>query len=139
MEINVVELIVQAGGLGLAALLVFLVVRYGGAYLDKLICRLMDNLDQQNKNYESNIKVQAGVATALTLLCDRLDKMSIGQGQQTQDTIDALAEMSKCIEALGRQLQAHESRIEKRFEQQMGQSNERHAELIGVLRHLNGK
>ena len=54
MEINVVELIVQAGGLGLAALLVFLVVRYGGAYLDKLTSRLLDNLDQQQRDNRKN-------------------------------------------------------------------------------------
>ena len=139
MEINVVELIVQAGGLGLAALLVIVAARYGGKYLADLISRLMDNLDKQNENYQASIQVQGEMASALAMLHGQVDDHDEEQGKRAQETADAMAEVARCVERLGKQLQAHEGRMEKRFEQQMRQADERHQELVGVLQGLNGK
>ena len=139
MEINVVELIVQAGGLGLAALLVIVAARYGGKYLADLISRLMDNLDQQNANYQASIQVQAEMAAALSMLHAQVDDLDESQAQRAQELASAMAQVASCVERQGKMLQAHEGRMEKRLEQQMRQAEERHQELIGVLQGLNGK
>jgi hypothetical protein len=104
-----------------------------------LISRLMDNLDRQNENYQASIKVQGEMATALSALHRQVDDHNEDQGKRAQETADAMAEVARCVERLGRQLQAHEGRMEKRLEQQMTQADERHKELIGVLQGLNGK
>jgi len=139
MEINVVELIVQAGGLGLAALLVFLVMKYGGAYLDQLTSRLLDNLDQQAENYRANIAVQVQLEASLRSLCEKLDGYEDGRSAQAQETADTQVEVARILNEMSKRLAAHETRAQRRHDQQMGQSAERHAELIGVLQGLNGK
>ena len=135
MEINVVELIVQAGALGLTALLLFFLWKYGAGF----VTRLMDNLDLQAQNHESSIRVQGEVASTLASLCQQMDSCEDEQGRRSQETSEAHAEMVKALADVGRRLQAHETRAQKRHEQQMRQAEERHAELIGVLQGLNGK
>ena len=135
MEINVVELIVQAGALGLTALLLFFLWKYGAAF----VSRLMDNLDEQTQNHEASIRVQGEVARTLASLCRQMDDCEEEHGQRNQETAEAHAEMIKALSDLGKRLQAHETRAQKRHEQQMKQSSERHEELIGVLQGLNGK
>jgi len=135
MEINIVELIVQAGALGLTALLLFGLWKYGAAF----VTRLMDNLDLQAQNHEASIKVQAEVASTLSMLCSQLDMCEADHGKRAQETVEAQAEVAKTMTTLGKRLQEHETRAQERHEQQMDQSAERHAELIGVLQGLNGK
>lgn len=135
MEINVVELIVQAGALGLTALLLYGLWRYGGAF----VTRLMDNLDQQTMNYEATIRVQAEVASTLGMLCKQIDGCEENHSQRGKESSEALAEMVKALEELGERMRAHEVRAASRYEQQMKQANERHAELVSVLQGLNGK
>jgi hypothetical protein len=138
MEINIVELIVQAGALGLTALLLFGLWKYGAAF----VSRLMDNLDLQSKNHEATILVQAEVATTLASLRDDLmsgQEESDRQGDQSDEVVKVLENVCEQLQAHGKQIQEHEGRAQERHQQQMGHSAERHAELIGVLRHLNGK
>ena len=135
MEINVVELLVQAGALGLTALLLFGLWKYGAAF----VTRLMDNLDLQAQNHEVSIQVQAEVASTLASLCRQIDSCEDEHEKRSQETSEAHGEMVKALGDLGNKLQAHETRAQKRHEQQMNQAEERHAELIGVLQGLNGK
>ena len=135
MEINVVELIVQAGALGLTALLLFFLWKYGAAF----VSRLMDNLDQQNANYQASIQVQTEMASALAVLHATVGTLDEGQDKRARDLADAMAKVADCVERQGKMLQAHEGRMEKRLEQQMRQADERHQELISVLQGLNGK
>jgi len=135
MEINVVELIVQAGALGALVVLLVVVGRYGS----KVVDRLMDNLDQQTQKHEASVKVQTQLETSLRALCQRFDDCDVEHDKRAQETVKAQAEVANVLTNLGDRLETHETRAQKRHEQQSDQSSERHAELIGVLRHLNGK
>lgn len=129
------EVLVQAGALGLTFLLLFGLWKYGGSF----VTRLMDNLDQQNANYSASIRVQAEMAAALSTLHAQVDAMDDGQAQRAQELAEAMAKVASCVERQGKLLQAHEGRMEKRLEQQMKQAEERHRELVSVLQGLNGK
>lgn len=142
MEINIVELIVQAGALGLTALLLIGLWKFGG----KFVNRLMDNLDLQARNHEESIKVQAEVARGLaevtetlSALCKQMDDCEDQHGKRSEENLVAQAEMIKAFADLAGRLQAHEKRAQARHEQQSKQADERHTELIGALKGLNGK
>ena len=121
MEVNVVELVVQAGALGLTALLIFGLWKYGGSTVN----RLLDNLDDQGRKSEETIRVQAEVAANLSKLCDKLDERQAG-------TADVLVNLCRRVEA-------NEDRAQKRHQQMMQHADQRHAEMIGILKGLNGK
>ena len=102
MEINVVELIVQAGALGALVLLLVLVGRYGNG----VISRLMDNLDTQTKNNATAIVVQEQVASAIQALCgqmnghdDEQEERSLAQAQSLAGIIKALEENTAVLAA----------------------------------------
>lgn len=135
MEINVVELIVQAGALGLTALLLVGLWKYGGGVVN----RLMDNLDQQTKNHEASIRVQAEVANTLISLCKQLDDCEAEHGQRSQESVETLTGVVNALSDLADRMKAHEVRAQRRYEAQMSQASERHNELVHVLQSLNAK
>jgi hypothetical protein len=128
MEINIVELIVQAGALGLTAMLLYGLWKYGGGFVG----RLMDNLDAQARNIERSIEVQGQVAANLARLCEKLDGCEVEIKDQGSGTTQVLRDLADRIVA-------NDSRAQKRYEQQMAHAEQRHAELIGILKGLNGK
>jgi len=141
MEVNIVELVVQAGALGLTALLLFGLWKYGGGF----VSRLMDNLDAQAENNAQSIRVQEQVAASLSELSERI----ASGGRTAGDTADRAAanrdeiiktqeQVAGVLTDLSRKLQAHETRAQRRHEQSLEHSADRHAELIGVLKHMNG-
>ena len=131
MEINVVELVVQAGALGVTALLLYGLWKYGAAF----VSRLMDNLDQQARNNEASIRVQAETAATLAALCNEVKncKATMGDGQEQQ------GEVVGVLEDLSEKLKGHEDRAQKRHEQQMEHADERHGELVKTLQGMNGQ
>jgi hypothetical protein len=142
MEINVVELIVQAGAVGLSALLVVVLWKYGGDFVNQMtaiVARLMDNLDEQTRHYEAGITVQAEVAATLRQLCERLNGCESEHEQRAKETAEAHAETVEALQMITKNLRDHETRAQRRHEKQMEQAAERHAELVGVLKGLNGK
>ncbi len=118
---DLIKAISEAGSLGILVLLLLLLTRYGSRFLD----RLLDHLD-------AGIQAQNELANRLIELSDQLNAYSDQAKLETAATAKLLADIS-------RQLQTHESRAQRRHEQAIAQSEERHAELIGVLRQLNGK
>lgn len=153
MEINIVELIVQAGALGLTALLMVGLWKYGGAF----VSRLMDNLDLQAKNHESDIELRAeltqslsGVARTLATLCVQMDNCEEQHQQRSSDNMETQGEIVAALDTLATRMANHEQQAkerhsvqmeqaQKQHELQMRQARERHNELITALRGLNGK
>ena len=128
MQVDVVQLLVQAGTLGLFAF--FLWKTFG-----PMIDRLMDNLDQQARNNEASIRVQTETEATLVALCDEVKncKAAMGDGQEQQ------GEVVGVLEGLSEKLQGHEDRAQKRHEQQMTHADERHGELVKTLQGMNGQ
>ena len=138
MELNVVELIVQAGSLGLVVLILFGLWKFGGA----MVTRIMDNLDAQTRNTEASIHVQEKMAAGMTALCERLDgseerdeERDRGTEKFRAETLNALKELSGAIRGLQQQQQAHEGRAQKRHELQVAQGEQ----LLEAFKALNGK
>lgn len=142
MELNVVELVVQAGSLGLVVLILLGLWKFGGA----MVTRLMDNLDQQARNNEASIHAQEQLTAVMRTLCERMDEAEDrdkGRDEETArfrtETVNALKELSGAIRGLQQQQQAHEGRAQKRYEQTLAHADERHVETIAALQKLNGK
>lgn len=110
--------------------------------LKPFMARLMDNLDRMSQGYVGYVETQVKVATSLNAVCSRLDSAEKRDRDATQsraEIVTALQELSGVVRGLQQQQQAHEGRAQKRHEQALEHADERHAELVGVLKHLNGK
>lgn len=110
------------------------------------IARLMDHLDKMNSGYVGYVEAQVDVASAMRELCQRFEETEreSRQRDEAQDAIlgDLVAsqrEMAGVLRGLQNQQQAHEGRAQKRHEQALAHADERHAELVAVLKALNGK
>jgi uncharacterized protein YukE len=120
-ELNIVELIIQTGALGALIVVLFLLARYGSQFIQ----RMLDHLD-------AGVKAQADVAANMKILCDHIDDCESTIQDQGAATAKVMVDLSKL-------LQAHEGRAQKRHEQATAHADQRHAELVGVLKGLNGK
>jgi beta-lactamase regulating signal transducer with metallopeptidase domain len=126
---------------GSAAVIVVLVLVF-----KPFIGRLMDNLDRQAAGYIGYVEAQVKVATTLESLCQKLNDSEDAHSDRA-DAQDARqvemqssqAEIVGVLRGLQQQMQSHEGRTEKRYQQAQTQAAERHAEQIAVLKHLNGK
>lgn len=145
MEIDLVAVIVQAGALGLVVLLLLLAWKMGGPFLN----RLMDNLDKMSQGYTDYVRVQMDVAATLRSLCQRMDESEDRDKAQDvllAELVEGQREMTGVIRGVQQQLMSHEGRAQKRTDEQMRQSGERHQEqieqgreLLKALQKLNGK
>ena len=135
MEINVVELVVQAGALGLTAILLVGLWRYGGG----MVSRVMDNLDAQTHNVEATIAVQAEVAKHLEQLTARIVGSNMEQraadATQANTASTAQAELIDVLKSLSAQIDSHESRAQARHRAQLKLSGE----MCTVLKELSSQ
>jgi F0F1-type ATP synthase membrane subunit b/b' len=144
MEINVVELVVQVGALGVLLVLLW---KVGGP----MVSRLMDNLDANAKTnietarvLEASARAQDQVAANLGKLCERMDKMENREEDRERDTqefrtktVEALQELSGVVRGMQQQLMKNDARSLKQYEQQLAHADERHAEIITALQELS--
>ena len=145
MEVDLVAVIVQAGALGLAVLLLFLMWKTGMPLLN----RLMDHLDEERQNYITSVKIQADVAATLQNLCQQVSEVDRESRDRDQRQDALLADIANRLEELGatqrglqNQMQAHEGRAQKRADQSLAQGQEivtALRELGQHLKSLNGK
>ena len=139
MQVDLAQLLADLTGS--AAVVVVLVLVF-----KPFISRLMDNLDRQAQGYIGYVEAQVKVATTLESLCQQLgdsenahrDRADAQDVRQTEMQ-SSQAEIVGVLRGIQQQFQTHEGRAQKRHEQALRHADERHAELIGVLKKLNGK
>jgi len=127
MTVDVVQLVIQAGALGLFALFLWKIFA-------PVINRMMDSLIQSTR-------VQAEMANNLQALCSRLDDGDVQQTRRNRkmeeaqtDITENLEQITACLRGLQQQAQAHEGRSAKRHEALL----EHNRELVNVLKGMNG-
>ena len=127
MTAEIVNLIVQAGALGLFAFFLWKIFQ-------PLLSGMMDNLIQATR-------VQAEMANNLEALCSRLDDADVAQARRIQrmeqaqgNITSSLEEITGVLRGLQQQGVAHEGRAAKRHEIQVEQMKQ----VVKVLKGMNG-
>lgn len=153
MEIDVIQVLVQAGALGIVIALMYW-------FLKPVVSHLVESLRRSSESYAESIRAQVEMARGLEALCDKLNGHDQSQDQRNQAqarTLEGIAktldENTAVLRGLSQQFQAHEGRSAARYDKQMAKNaeiaartEERHeqqmaayAEMVKALRGMNGK
>ena len=145
MELNVVELVVQAGALGLVVLLLFL--------MSKMFSRMVDCLEMNAKNQEKTAgnldslservaeqgRISSVLAESVRVLTENIRALTAEVGADKVEAEASDASVAKVLGKLLHQMDSHEARTVTRWEQQSEQAAERHAELMRAMKEIVGK